>query len=456
MTEAVRRRRALLIGCGTFTDSSLAQLRSPRRDVEELGRVLQEVGYSQVSAEIDCDARAAQRAVEAFLLQARIDDAMNIIYFSSHGLPDRQGKLYFAFSDTEKQYLSATAVAAEWVRDRIYESRSKSTVVLVDCCFSGGFIEGMQARSSTEADVEVLVRGLPEGSGVAVLTSSGEREISFEDIDSAVVRPSYFTEAVVAGIGTGAADLNRDSRITVDELYEYVYHHVVSGPSPQRPRKLGMGEGSMVVAETTILPVAVAHAELPVEASAPVLQARGVLGYAAFDGQWVVIGKDGIGHVLKGERRLHVSQLAGVAFKPATTFNYGYLQVIQKGVQPMPISQFGPNAGRPPMDDGASISFARAVNDEMQQIREAIEAAIDGPQGGVRIPLTKKPARAALGRGLLWVLGFVAALVEVLVVAITVTDSWDDQSAGTAITANLLSGVAVVAAGRVLYVTRHR
>jgi uncharacterized caspase-like protein len=185
---------------------------------------------------------------------------------------DRQGKLYFAFSDTEKQYLSATAVAAEWVRDRIYDSRSKSTVVLVDCCFSGSFIAGMQARSG-EADVDVLVRGLPEGSGVAVLTASGEREVSFEDVDSAVVRPSYFTEAVVAGIGTGAADLNRDGRITVDELYEYVYHHVVSGPSPQRPRKLGMGEGSMVVAETTVVPAPVVQAEEPVRGvAAPVLE----------------------------------------------------------------------------------------------------------------------------------------------------------------------------------------
>jgi hypothetical protein len=409
-----------------------------------------------VSAEIDCNTREAQRAVEAFLSQARVDDALNVIFFSSHGLQDRQGKLYFAFSDTEKQYLSATAVAAEWVRDRIYESRSRSTVVLVDCCFSGGFIAGMQARSAAEADVDVLVRGLPEGSGVAVLTASGEREVSFEDIESAVVRPSYFTEAVVTGVGTGAADLNRDGRITVDELYEYVYHHVTSGPSPQRPRKLGMGEGSMVVAETSAVQVPVVQAELPLQAPTPVLRARGVLGYAAFDGQWVVIGKDGIGHVLKGEQRLHIGQLAGVAFKPATTLHYGYLQVIQKGVQPMPISRFGPTAGRPPMEDGASVSFARAVNDEMQQIRDAIEAAIGGSRGGVRTPPSKKTAWAAFGRALLWALGSVAALLELVVVAVTVTDSWNDHSVGTAIGANLLSGLAVFAVGRVLYINHRR
>jgi hypothetical protein len=456
---SLRPRRALLIGCEGFADASLAQLRSPRRDVEELGAVLRRVGYGQVSAEVDCTARQAQRAVERFLLEARRDDALNLVFFSTHGLSDRQGKLYFAFSDTEQEYLSATAVAAEWVRDRIHDSRSKATVVLVDCCFSGGFITGMRARSGREIDVDVLVQGLPEGSGVAVLTASGEREASFEDLDSAEVRPSYFTEAVVAGIGTGAADLNRDGRITVDELYEYVYHSVVSGPSPQRPRKLGMGEGSLVVAETAVVIPPAVPAQQPVpRVDSPVLRARGVLGYASFDGQWVVIGKDGVGHVLKGELRLHVSQLAGVAFKPATSLHFGYLQAIAKGVRPLPISRFGPGAGRPPMEDGASVSFARAVNDQMQQIRDAIEAAVGGPQGGFRAPDLKKrtSAWAAFGRGLLWALGVLAVLIEISVVAVTLTDGWDDHNVGTAIVGNLLSGVAVLAIGRVLYVNHRR
>ena len=133
----------------------------------------------------------------------------------------------------------------------------------------------MQARSAGEADVGVLVRGLPAGNGVAVLTASGEREVSFEDTTSPVVRPSYFTEAVTAGIGTGAADLNRDGRITVDELYEYVYDFVVSGPSPQRPRRLGMGEGSLVVAETKATSVPASPVEVPRPQAAPrVLRAR--------------------------------------------------------------------------------------------------------------------------------------------------------------------------------------
>jgi hypothetical protein len=55
-------------------------------------------------------------------------------------------------------------------------------------------------------------------------------------------------------------------------------------------------------------------------------------------------------------------------------------------------------------------------------------------------------------RALLLALGIVALLLEVVAVAVTVTDGWDDHSAGTAVVANLLSGLAFLAIGRVLYV----
>ena len=251
MTAERPRRRALLLGCGTYLDRSLAPLRSPPRDVKEFRRVLvdPDIGCYSVTAKVDCTSQDALRSIEAFFSGARVSDAMNLLYLSCHGVQDAQGRLYFAFSDTERGLLSSTAVSADWVRDRIYASRSKATVVLVDCCFSGAFIKGMRARSATATNIESLVRDLPEGSGVAVLTASGETEVSFEDADSPEVRPSYFTEALIKGIATGAADLNRDGRITVDELYDYVYDRVVSGPSTQRPRRLGMGEGALVISD---------------------------------------------------------------------------------------------------------------------------------------------------------------------------------------------------------------
>jgi hypothetical protein len=246
-------RRALLLGCGRFADRTLAALRSPGRDVAELERVLLDAkicGYA-VTSTVDCTSRQAQREIEGFFAAARPADSMNLLYLSCHGVQDKQGRLYFAFADTERDYLGSTAVSAEWVRECITSSRSKATLVLIDCCFSGAFIRGMRARSSG-ANVESLVHDLPQGSGMTVLTASGETEASFEDASAADVRPSYFTDALIAGISSGAADLNRDGRVTADELYDYIYDQVKQGPSPQRPRRLGMGEGFLVVSDSVL------------------------------------------------------------------------------------------------------------------------------------------------------------------------------------------------------------
>jgi hypothetical protein len=122
------------------------------------------------------------------------------------------------------------------------------------------------------------------------------------------------------------------------------------------------------------------------------IAAQGVLGWVSFDGQWVVIGKRGVGHIYKGERRFHVSQLSGVAVKAATRLHYGYLQVLLRGVTPAPVVRFGPEAGRPPMADDNSISFAKSANDDISQLRHAVEQAITAAHGHSQVDHPSAPA----------------------------------------------------------------
>ncbi|MDR7277277.1 caspase family protein [Catenuloplanes atrovinosus] len=250
---AARRRRALLLACASFSDPAFPPLRSPEQDVYALRDVLAGPGGSgyEVETLVNCTSQEAELAIERFFRTARPADS-HLLYFSCHGVQSPQGDLFFAFTDTQQDFLGATAVSASWVRDRLQASRSKATTMLIDCCFSGAFLRGMQAKSAPAPNVGALMRDLPEGSGVAVLTASGETEFSLEDSASGqfpVVKPSYFTEAIVAGIASGEADATGDGIITVDELYDYVYDRVVSGPSPQRPRKMRSGEGVLIVAQ---------------------------------------------------------------------------------------------------------------------------------------------------------------------------------------------------------------
>jgi hypothetical protein len=407
-----RRRRALLLGCSEFSDPALPSLRSPATDVRRLAAVLGDPNGSNydVTIKINIAAYEAQLAIDQFLDAANTRD-LHLIYFSGHGIQDARGGLYFAFANTNAKLPSSTAVSADWLRERMNNSRSRSTVILLDCCFSGLFLRGMRSRTTSDANVASLVGDLPEGSGIAVLTASGETEFSLEDADAEPglgVRPSYFTEAVVTGIRTGAADADGDGRITVDELYDYVYARVKEGPSPQRPRKMGYGEGHVIVALTARRPTAPTpdrpRAALiatrpgvlsesppplrpdtsPVQASTaaastPVVEVKGILGTVSFDGERVTVTKAGFGPKMKGSIQLPVDQITAVAVKPATRLFHGYIQFVVRNYPVAPVVRVGFAAGRPHREDPFSMSFARKQNGAIVDFQKQVEAALPFP-----------------------------------------------------------------------------
>ncbi|MEV4352331.1 caspase family protein [Actinoplanes sp. NPDC049596] len=251
------RRRALLLACGTFTDPGLAPLRSPAHDAEQLSRVLEGGDYT-VTPVVDSTCHPVRLAIEDFFGTAHASDALNLLYFSCHGVLDSRGCLHFAFADTDRSRLRSTAVSAEWVRDCLRHSRSRATLVLVDCCFSGAFLHGMRARSAEPA-FATLVHDPGPARGVAVITASGDHEYSFEDASPSAAKPSYFTEAVISGLA------GRDGPVTVDDLYNHVRARLAEGPSGQHPLRLSAGEGALVVIETSTPPVEKPPEPPPVE-----------------------------------------------------------------------------------------------------------------------------------------------------------------------------------------------
>jgi hypothetical protein len=73
-----------------------------------------------------------------------------------------------------------------------------------------------------------------------VISSSTAEEYAFE-IDTGAVTgaaaPSLFTAALVDGLRTGAADLDRDGLVSVDDLYAYVYEQARTANPHQSPEK---------------------------------------------------------------------------------------------------------------------------------------------------------------------------------------------------------------------------
>ena len=164
---------------------------------------------------------------------ARRDDLL-LLHVSCHGLKDEDGTLYFASSNTAVEHLEATAIPSEFVNRQMTKSRSRRIVLLLDCCFGGAFARGLVHR----AGESVAIKEEFEGQGRVVLTASRAMEYAFEgDNREGDAQPSIFTSAIVQGLESGEADRDGDSRVSVDELYDYVYDRVREATPNQTPSK---------------------------------------------------------------------------------------------------------------------------------------------------------------------------------------------------------------------------
>ena len=236
------RRIALVVGIGRY--QAFSQLPTALRDAETMGHVLKQVAaFDEVRVLIDPDAGQLAEASEYLFADKETDDLL-LFYFSGHGVKDERGQLHLAVPRTRKhasgELVRATAVSCRHVHDIMSASRSRRQVVILDCCFSGAFADGLQPKDGGHVDL----RSQLGGEGRAVLTSSASTQFSFDASESGL---STYTQYIVNGIATGEADLNHDGQITIDELHEYAKARVQISRPAMSPQILPTREGYSIV-----------------------------------------------------------------------------------------------------------------------------------------------------------------------------------------------------------------
>ena len=241
-------RLALVVATNTYTDPGLRQLRAPARDAEDLTQVLADpgIGGFAVTTVIDQPSYQVRLAIEDFLDGRGTGDLL-LVYLSCHGLLDARRQLYFAAADTRKDRLGSTGVEAAWVTDQLEHCRARRQVLILDSCFSGAFAHGAKG----DADVGLQDRFLGQGRGRVILTSSNAYEYSFEGdpTDAAIQAGSVFTSALVRGLRTGAADIDHDGLVSIDDTYAYVFDQVQAAGAAQTPQRWLYGaEGKILLA----------------------------------------------------------------------------------------------------------------------------------------------------------------------------------------------------------------
>ena len=169
-------------------------------------------------------------------------------------------------SNTRREALLFTAISAAQLNDAMDASASRRKVLILDCCYSGAFPAGRAAKA--DEGVHTLERF--QGKGRAVLTASDATQYAFEgDPLSGSGSSSVFTRYLVEAIRSGAADLDEDGDIALDELYSYVHERVVAEMPQQRPKKQEDVDGRILIARNVhwTLPAHLRHAiESPIAA----------------------------------------------------------------------------------------------------------------------------------------------------------------------------------------------
>jgi uncharacterized caspase-like protein len=244
-------RHALVVATARYGDSKLQQLRAPAADAEELADVLRDPEKGDFDVEVLVDETHAHltRTIARFFRDRQPQDLL-LLHFSCHGVKDEDGELYLAATDTDLDLLSATGISSSWLNERIGRTRSRRTVVLLDCCFSGSFPSGLRRRGDDVDAPQQL-----QGRGRAIITASNAMEYAYEgDELKGQGRPSVFTEAVVEGLRSGEADLDQDQLVSIDDLYHYVYDRVRDRTPSQTPSIKSDLEGPLYLARSTYRP----------------------------------------------------------------------------------------------------------------------------------------------------------------------------------------------------------
>jgi hypothetical protein len=260
-------RKALVVATYRYADGGLRQLAAPEHDAEAFAAVLEDpqIAGFDVTVLLNEPHHVVGEAIADFYADCRRDD-LTLLYFSGHGVKDDEGRLHLAMTNTRRSALLFTAISAAQLNEAMDACASRRKVLILDCCYSGAFPAGRTAKS--DEGVQTLERF--QGKGRAVLTASDATQYAFEGDDlSGSGTSSVFTRYLVEAIRSGAADLDEDGDIALDELYSYVRERVIAEVPGQRPKKQEDVDGRILIARNVhwALPVHLRHAiESPISA----------------------------------------------------------------------------------------------------------------------------------------------------------------------------------------------
>jgi hypothetical protein len=243
--EAGIERYAVLIG-NNVGAADEARLRFAEADALKVHDVLKDLGQFRpenlllLRGETDETVRSALISMNQRLRNRLADGGVEILLFV----------FYSGHADAEALHLGGTRLPVRELRELVGGSAATVRLLVMDACRSGSLTV---AKGGTRAPpLSIQIEPTLAAEGALFLASSSINEDAQESDE---LRGSFFTHYLTTGL-LGAADADRDGRVTVAEAYRFAYDETLRASSRtfaglQHPtfRYQWSGQGDLVLTD---------------------------------------------------------------------------------------------------------------------------------------------------------------------------------------------------------------
>jgi len=140
------------------------------------------------------------------------------VFYSGHGLPSEDGKsLYLMPFSVDKNFIERTAINQQEIIASLQAVQPKSVTMFLDSCYSGQ-TRGGETLLASARPIALKVTDNAYPANFTVISASAPDQLSSS---SPELKHGIFSYYLMKGM-EGEADLNKDNKITVAEMQEYL------------------------------------------------------------------------------------------------------------------------------------------------------------------------------------------------------------------------------------------
>lgn len=219
------------IGAGQYLQKNY-NLKYAAKDAREVAALFSKgnQNYNQVFTDTLIDKQVSKAnllRLKSKLKRSQPDDVV-ILYYAGHGQFDNNQNYFLSTYQNDFKRSSAQGFAYEQIENLLDSIPSRNKIMFIDACYSGE-PDKDRLKTTTPALLEkqekifsmmkTMFSDLRRSNGVSVITASGPSEPA-QEYD--YLKNGVFAYFLKKGLNTMESDLNKDGKVSISELSDYL------------------------------------------------------------------------------------------------------------------------------------------------------------------------------------------------------------------------------------------